>query len=68
MAAEFVAKPSIVDAGCWAQVRRYTGSMMAQYSSCGSRARVGHLTCGRHANLESAAEKLAVPSSAPTGK
>lgn len=50
-----IARPRITDAGCWAQVRRYTGSLAAQYSACGLPARKGFHTCRHHADREEAA-------------
>jgi hypothetical protein len=50
-----VARPRITDAGCWALVRRYTGSLAAQYTHCGLAARKGFHTCRHHAGREEAA-------------
>ena len=45
-------KPSITDAGCWVQVRRYSGSLWPQYTACGNKNRHGFRCCWRHKAFE----------------
>jgi hypothetical protein len=52
-----IEKPNIADAGCWVQVRRYSGSLWAQYSACGHKNRKGFLTCTHHKALEGRARR-----------
>lgn len=53
-----VGKPDITGGGCWVLVRRYTGSLMAQSTSCGNRPMAGCVTCWHHRHLERDAQGL----------
>lgn len=55
-----VRKPDLTGGGCWALVRRHTGKLWAQSTSCGCKARPGMLTCRHHAKYESSAQKAAL--------
>ena len=51
-----VARPDLTGGGCWVKVRRYSGSLFAQSTSCGNRPRQGKLTCHSHKRHEAWAQ------------
>jgi hypothetical protein len=50
-------RPDPMDAGCWAVVRQYSGSLWAGGANCGKRPRPGFLTCRHHAAHEAEARR-----------